>query len=103
MTPAIATVAREVTALGGPLVARDAPVAATAPIVTTARTLRGALYIFAVNPPDKPTHAKVTAPGLNGRTVGILGEHRTLDGAGDAFEDDFAPLGVHLYVIPPAG
>jgi hypothetical protein len=60
------------------------------------------LYTIAVNPTRRAVRATMTAPGLAGRSVDVLGENRSLSAAGDSLTDGFAPLAVHLYVAPPA-
>ncbi len=102
VTPGIAAVSREVTALSAALLVADAPASATGPVIAAARVLNGALYVIAVNPARRAVHARIQAPGLAGRTVSVLGEERTVAAAGDSLEDDFAPLAVHLYVAAPA-
>jgi hypothetical protein len=102
VTPGIATVAKEVSALAAALLAPASPASATAPVIAAARALNGALYVIAVNPTREPVHATIHAPGLAGRPAAVLGEGRTVAGAGDALADDFSPLAVHLYVVAPA-
>jgi hypothetical protein len=101
VTPGIAVVSRDVAALGAALLAPDAPVSATGPIVAGARALNGALYVIAVNPTRADVHATLTASGLDGRTLSALGEGRTIGAAGKSFADDFGPLAAHLYVAAP--
>ena len=101
-TPGIATVAKEVSALGSALVAPDAPVSAGAPIVAAARSANGALTVIAVNPTRRTVRATIAAPGLGGRTATVVGEGRTVTADGDRLEDSFGPLAVHLYVAAPA-
>jgi hypothetical protein len=102
VTPAIADFSKNVAALGAGLLGADSPVSAPSPIVAAARTANGALYVIAVNPTRTFTHATITATGLAGRTLTVLGEGRTVAGAGDSFADGFAPLAVHLYVTAPS-
>jgi hypothetical protein len=102
VTPGIVTVANEVSALAAALLTPALPASATAPVIAAARALNGALYVIAVNPTRAPVHATIHTPGLAGRPAGVLGEGRTVAGAGDALTDDFTPLGVHLYVVAPA-
>ena len=101
-TPAITAIAREVAALGGPLLAPEAPASASAPVLAAARSFGGALYVFAVNPTRHAVRATLTVPGLAGRSLGVLEEGRTVASSGYVFEDAFAPLAVHLYVAPPS-
>ena len=100
--PGVAGVAKEVAALGAALVAPDAPVSATAPVVAGARSAGGALYVIAVNPTRRVVRATVRAPGLAGRAASVLGEQRTVASSGDELEDSFQPLEVHLYVAAPS-
>ncbi|HEY3543609.1 MAG TPA: hypothetical protein VGK79_13815 [Gaiellaceae bacterium] len=63
------------------------------------RTYHGARYVFAVN----VTHAPVTAAITAGDgTWQVFEERRTVAAAGGVLHDAFAPLAVHLYVLPPA-
>jgi hypothetical protein len=102
VTPGVAAVAKEVTALMAALLAPDAPASATAPVIAAARTLNGALYVIAVNPTRETLRATVDVPGLAGRTASVLDEGRSVAGSGDSLTDGFAPLAVHLYVAAPA-
>jgi hypothetical protein len=67
-----------------------------------ARALDGALYVIAVNALQESVRAAITVPGLAGREVSVHGEGRTILPSGDGFADDFAPLDVHVYVVPPS-
>jgi hypothetical protein len=98
---AIRKVALDVQALGPALLAASAPASADGVVRAGARRLDGALYVFAVNPTFGPTTATISAPGLGGRTLQVLGEGRTVAPKGDAFSDSFAPLAVHLYIAAP--
>jgi hypothetical protein len=41
-------------------------------------------------------------PGLAERTAAVFGEDRSISAATNGtIEDDFAPLAVHIYVVPP--
>jgi hypothetical protein len=101
LTPAIQRIAGEVAALGGALLAPDAPASASSPVLATARALHGAFYVIAVNPTRSSVRATIRAPGLGGRPLEVLEEGRTVGSSGDSFEDGFAPLAVHLYVAKP--
>ena len=101
VTPGITTVTREVAALGSALVAADAPVSASGPVIATARAAGGAVYVIAVNPTRGTVRARVSAPGLVGRKLTVVGEGREIGSSGSSFEDGFAPLAVHLYVAAP--
>ena len=50
VTPGIAAVSKEVTALGAALLSPDAPASASGPMIAAARAAGGAAYVFAVNP-----------------------------------------------------
>ena len=101
MTPAVAQVAQEVAALGRALLAPEAPATASGPVLATARSVDGALYVFAVNPTRSPVRTTLRAPGLGGRSLEVLEEGRTVPSSGDSFTDDFGPLAVHLYLARP--
>jgi hypothetical protein len=101
---AIQRIAREVAALTPVLVAPEAAVSVTPGeglVRATARSLNGATYVFAVNAGYQPARAVLQVPGLAGRTLNVLGEGRQVTAVGDQVEDGFAPLGVHLYLVPP--
>ena len=98
---ALAQMGHDIQALGPVLLAPAAPVSPEAPVEATARSYGGAFYVFAVNPTYAPVKATISAPGLDGRPLQVLGENRTVTPASGAFADDFAPLAVHLYVAPP--
>jgi hypothetical protein len=102
VTPGIAAVSTEATALAGALLAPELPVTASAPLVAAARAVNGALYVVAVNPTRRVVHARISAPGLSGRPLTVVGERRGLSPSADSFTDDFAPLAVHLYVAAPS-
>jgi hypothetical protein len=102
VTPAITAIAKEVAALGGALLAPAVPAAGSGSVLTAARSLNGALYVFAVNSARTATRATVTVPGLGGRAGTVLEEGRGVTASRDAFSDDFGPLAVHLYVFPPS-
>ena len=60
-----------------------------------ARRLGGATYVFAVNVSRTPVTARFDAPKGSWR---VFEEGRTVRGA---LVDSFAPLAVHVYVLPP--
>jgi hypothetical protein len=101
LTPAIERIAQEVAALGGALVAPDAPASASAPVLAAGRALNGALYVFAVNPTRSSVRSTIQAPGLGGRPLEVVEEGRTVPSSGDSFTDGFGPLAVHLYLAKP--
>jgi hypothetical protein len=102
VTPAITAIAKEVAALGGALLAPAVAASATGPVFAAARSMSGALYVFAVNPTRTATRATATVEGLGGRAGTVLEEGRSVTASGNAFSDDFGPLAVHLYVFPPS-
>lgn len=102
VAPGVATVSRETAALGPALLAADEPVSATPPVVAGARSFGGAFYVFAVNPTHESVHATIRAEGLHGDSAVVVGEQRSAEISGGAIVDDFGPLAVHLYVVPPA-
>jgi hypothetical protein len=101
LTPAIAAIAKEVTALGGPLVAPEVSVSAASPVLAAGRSFHGATYVIAANPTRRFVRATIQAGGLGGRPLSVLEEGRSLASSGDSFEDGFAPFAVHLYVAGP--
>jgi len=66
-----------------------------------ARIADNAVYVIAVNSGWNPVDAKVSVPGLAGRTMHVLDENRDVYSGDGSFSDSFAPLGVHVYVAPP--
>jgi hypothetical protein len=101
VTPGIAAVSKEIAALGAALLVPDAHASASGPVVATARDVNGAAYVFAVNPTRSTVHATLSASGIAGRALSVVGESRTVRAEGDSFADDFGPLAVHLYVAAP--
>lgn len=102
VTPGVATVAREVTALSAGLLAPDAAVSANAPMIVAARRLNGAVYVVAVNPTRKVVDARIEQADAGSRAFLVVGEARIVAASNGALEDRFGPLAVHLYVAPPA-
>lgn len=101
----VTLIGREVKALGPALLSPDAPVSVKptgGPMIVAARGYNGALYVIAVNPGSGPIQAKIKAPGLDGRTLLVLDEYRTVQADGDTFSDDFPPLATHVYIAPPS-
>ena len=101
MTPGIATVASEVSAISAGLLGPDTAVSATAPVVAAARALNGALYVIAVNPTLAAVRSTIHVAGLAGRSASVLGEGRSVTASADSIADTFGPLAVHLYVAAP--
>jgi hypothetical protein len=61
-----------------------------------ARRFGGATYVFAVNVSRQPVHARFSVARGNWQ---VFEEARVVRGV---LADSFAPLGVHVYVLPPA-
>jgi hypothetical protein len=101
VAPGIADVVRDTAALAPALLAPEAPVSASAPIVVAARSYGGALYIVAVNPTRARVRATIRAEALVGDAANVVGEGRRVEFAGHALSDEFGPLAVHLYAVPP--
>jgi hypothetical protein len=100
-TPAIATVAKEISALAAALLKPEAPASATGPVIASARNLNGAHYVIAVNPTNTTVQATIKARGLANHPAGVLSESRTVTASGDSLTDSFGPLAVHVYVVAP--
>jgi hypothetical protein len=65
-----------------------------------ARAYGGATYVFAVNVSRTPVTAAFA--GVPRGTWQVYEEGRSVTASGGSFADAFAPLGVHVYVLPPA-
>jgi hypothetical protein len=74
---------------------------AGSPVRASARELRGALYVLAVNPANTPTAVTLREPSLGNRTLDVLGQSRTLKATGGAIADVLPPLGVRIYIAAP--
>jgi hypothetical protein len=100
---AITKVRSEVAALFPAVLQPQVPSSAsTTSIVTAAWELDGALYVAAINTGATPVDASIRIPGLASRSLGVVGEARSIPSSADTLSDQFAPLAVHLYVAPPA-
>jgi hypothetical protein len=98
--------ARQVTTLAPALLAAPAGLTIRAEggrVDAVARRLGGARYVFAVNVSRTPVTARLALAGAAGRRVQVYEEGRSLRVRAGVFSDRFAPLAVHLYVLPPAG
>lgn len=62
----------------------------------------GATYVIAVNPRLTSTQARISVAGIGGQVLSVFGEDRTVQAAGGAVVDTFAPLAVHVYVLAPS-
>jgi len=68
-------------------------------IDTMVRELDGKVYIFATNLKEAQERSRFSVPGLSaGTAIQVYGEGRTITAVAGAFEDDFDPLGVHIYI-----
>jgi hypothetical protein len=72
-------------------------------IDSIARTINGATYVFAVNVSQSTVNARFEGTPVAGKTVNVFEESRTIAADSTGFADTFAPLAVHVYVVPPAG
>lgn len=95
---------RQVTTLAPAILGPPLPVSAVAVdggrVDAFARTYGGARYVFAVNVSRQPVQARIAVAGDGTWTV--YEEGRSVQATGGAFRDTFAPLAVHVYVLPPA-
>jgi hypothetical protein len=101
---AIAQTNQELKALGPALLAPAASATSDAPAVrVSARTLNGATYVIAVNTAESTVQAKVSVPGIGGRSPVIVGGGTVIGADDHSFTDSFGPLAAKVYIIPPAG
>jgi hypothetical protein len=105
-TPALGAAVRQVThdvaKLIPALLAPSIPAGADPEVVRVgARIADNAVYVIAVNTGWSAVDAKVSVPGLAGRSLHVLDEDRDVYSGDGSFTDSFAPLGVHVYVAPP--
>jgi hypothetical protein len=68
-----------------------------------ARQWNGATYIFAVNVNRTSADVRFNGAALAGKSVKVFEEGRTINADSTGFQDNFAPLAVHVYVVAPAG
>jgi hypothetical protein len=59
------------------------------------------IVVAAVNASRRPARARLSVEGVGNRPLSVLGESRTVPAAGGVVGDSFAPLAVHVYVLPP--
>jgi hypothetical protein len=98
----IAEVAADVAKLGPALLGPAASATSDNPTVfVSARTSQRATYVIAVNAAYTPARATIRVPGLGTRALNVLNQGRRMLTIGDAFSDDFAPLGVQIYIAAP--
>jgi hypothetical protein len=67
------------------------------------RTFNGATYVIAVNTTDTTLQAKITVPGIGGRSPVVVGGGQVVGADDTGFADSFGPLAARVYIIPPAG
>jgi hypothetical protein len=100
----IARTNREIKALSQALLAPISPSSSdTSAVRVSARTLNGATYVIAVNTTDTTLQAKVTVPGIGGRSPVVVGGGQVIGADDQGFTDSFGPLAARIYIIPPAG
>jgi hypothetical protein len=68
----------------------------------SARSLNGALYVIAVNGGTQPATVQLRVRGLGERRLLVVGTEMSLEGNADVLTDTLPPLGVRIYVAPPA-
>ena len=100
----VARTDRELKALSQALLAPSASASSDATAVrVAARTLNGATYVIAVNTTDATVQAKISVPGIGGRSPVLVGGGQVVGADDQGFADSFAPLAARVYIIPPAG
>ncbi len=100
----IARTNREIKSLSQALLAPAATASSDAPAVrVSARTLNGATYVIAVNTTETTLQAKITVPGIGGRSPVVVGGGQVVGADDTGFADNFGPLAARVYIIPPAG
>jgi hypothetical protein len=101
---AIAQTNHQLKALAPALLAPSVQVSSDTPAVrVSARTLNGATYVVAVNTSTSTAQAKVSVPGIGGRSPVVFGGGSVIGSDDQGFTDSFGPLAAHIYIIPPAG
>jgi hypothetical protein len=75
----------------------------TSTIRVGVRRHNGAVYVIAVNSSTKPTVGRILVPGLGDRNLTVFGENRFVPSSLSQIVDNFAGLGVHIYIAPPEG
>lgn len=71
------------------------------PVAAVTRQHQGARYVFAVNTTREQARARFRVPA--GATVREYDEDRNIRVTEEGFEEAFAPLGVHIYVVRSEG
>ena len=100
----IARTNREIKELSQALLGPATPVTSDSGAVrVSARTLNGATYVIAVNTTNTTLQAKITVPGIGGRSPVVVGGGQVVGADDTGFADNFGPLAARVYIIPPAG
>jgi hypothetical protein len=100
----IARTNREIKSLSQALLAPAGTATSDAPTVrVSARTLNGATYVIAVNTTNTTLQAKISVPGIGGRSPVVVGGGQVVGADDTGFADSFGPLAARVYIIPPAG
>ena len=100
----IARTNREIKALSQALTASISPASSdVSGVRVSARTFNGATYVIAVNTTDTTLQAKVTVPGISGRSPVVVGGGQVIGADDQGFTDSYGPLAARVYIIPPAG
>lgn len=100
----IARTNRQIKSLSQALLASAAPASSdTTAIRVSARELNGATYVIAVNTSNASVQAKISVPGIGGRSPVIVGGGQVVGADDTGFADNFGPLDARVYIIPPAG
>jgi hypothetical protein len=101
---AIAQTNRQLKALAPALLAPTTTASSDAPAVrVSGRTLNGATYVIAVNTTSATVQAKISVPGIGGRSPVVVGGGAVVGADDQGFTDSFGPLAARVYIIPPAG
>ena len=58
------------------------------------------MYVFAVRMNNSAAEARFAFDGLDGISVNVIGEDRSIMMTHGFFEDSFAGYGVHIYQLP---
>ena len=100
----IARTNREIKELSQALLGPATPVTSDSGAVrVSARTLNGATYVIAVNTTNTTLQAKISVPGIGGRSPVVVGGGQVVGADDTGFADNFGPLDARVYIILPAG
>jgi len=100
----IARTNREIKSLSPALLSANATGTSDASGVrVSVRELNGATYVIAVNTTDTTLQAKISVPGIAGRSPVVVGGGQVVGADDTGFADNFGPLAARVYIIPPAG